>query len=443
MISNSPTCIILREKMPTSWDVVPLANVTDFQEGPGILAKDFTETGVPLLRLRNIERTKVNLEKSNFLDPEKVAKKWAHFALKEGDLLISTSASLGRVSVVGPEAVGSVAYTGIIRFRSSSEKLDHNYLRAFLSSSAFIEQAEQMATGSVIKHFGPSHLKQMAIVLPSLDEQVQFASIFDALDNRISLLNETNTTLEAIAQALFKSWFIDFDPVHAKHEGREPEGMGTDIASLFPSSFEESVLGLVPTGWHFTPLETVATVIMGLSPKGDSYNSNAIGVPLINGPVEFGDYFPLQTKWTDCASRMAKESDLIFCVRGSTTGRRVVSDSEYCIGRGVCAIRANKSSYGFIYQTINFGLDRLLSKTTGSVFPSLSSPDIKNFQVLNPKEAMINAYENTTKPFLHRIQENHRQAQTLADLRDTLLPRLISGQLRLPDAEALVEAAAA
>jgi type I restriction enzyme S subunit len=288
-------------------------------------------------------------------------------------------------------------------------------------------------SGSAQPSLNRNNLYRIPVRVPAPSIQKNIADLLTAIDDRIALLRETNATLEAIAQALFKSWFVDFDPVYAKQQGSAPEGMDEATAALFPDSFEESELGLVPKGWKWAHLEAIAAVIMGLSPKGNSYNSDGIGTPLINGPVEFGDYFPLQTKWTTSPSRLAKENDLIFCVRGSTTGRRVISDREYCIGRGVCAIRANKGSSVFIYQTINFGLDRLLSKTTGSVFPSLSAPDIKQFQVLNPTEAVIIAYENTTKPILHRIQENHRQAQTLATLRDTLLPRLISGQLRLPD----------
>ena len=155
-------------------------------------------------------------------------------------------------------------------------------------------------------------------------------------------------------------------------------------------------------------------------------------MPLINGPVEFDDYFPVKTKWTGAATRFAAEGDLIFCVRGSTTGRRVVSDGEYGIGRGVCAIRAKAGYQSFLYQTVNVGLDRLLAKTTGSVFPSLSAPDIKGFPVLKPGNAILEAFEQTTMTLVHHIQRNHYQSRTLAALRDTLLPKLLSGELKAP-----------
>ena len=168
---------------------------------------------------------------------------------------------------------------------------------------------------------------------------------------------------------------------------------------------------------------------MGLSPPGDSYNSDGLGKPLINGPVEFGDYFPVKSKWTQAGTRFAAKNDLIFCVRGSTTGRRVVSDGEYALGRGVCSIRANDGLDSFLYLTISHGLDRLLQKTTGSVFPSLSAPDIKNFAVLKPSEEILHAFEGVTQPLIERIQHNHHESRSLAALRDALLPKLLSGEL--------------
>ncbi len=314
---------------------------------------------------------------------------------------------------------------------------DPKFIHYFLKTVDFLSYSDKAAVPGVNRN----HLHEAGVLFPPVHEQAKIANFLGMVDDRITLLRETNVTLEAIAQALFKSWFVDFDPVRAKQQGLAPEGMDEATAALFPDGFEESELGQVPKGWRFARLEEIATVDMGLSPKGDSYNTDGRGNPLINGPVEFGEYFPQQTKWTVSGSRFAREGDLVFCVRGSTTGRRVVADREYCIGRGVCAIRGNGGIRSFIYQTINFGLERLLSKTTGSVFPSLSSPDIKRFSVLKPAEQVVAAYEAATRPLLHKIEQGQRQAQTLATLRDTLLPRLIAGQLRLPEAQAELEGA--
>lgn len=465
--ANSPTCLVLRAKTPSSWNVMPLANVTDFQEGPGILAKDFTETGVPLLRLRNIENAKVNLEGSNFLSPEKVAKKWSHFALKEGDLLISTSASLGRVSVVGPEAINAIAYTGIIRFRSSSEKLNHNYLRAFLSSAAFVEQAEQMATGSVIKHFGPTHLKQMAIVLPSLDEQVQIAGIFDVLDHRIALLRETNATLEAIAQALFKSWFVDFDPVRAKQQGREPEGavqgctsaaegrmpvaaLDAETAALFPDSFEESELGLVPSGWRVGALEDCCErVESGGTPKrsqADYWNGDIAWIT--SGEVRNTIVFESKEKITnlgvkESSAKIWPTGTTIIAMYGATAGEVCILANPATANQACCGLIPSKNARSFLFFCTRRERKDLASKSSGSAQQNLNKGLVCNHKIVLPSANAVAAYEQVAGELLNGWIENEKQAQTLTTLRDTLLPRLISGQLRLPDAEALAEEAGA
>jgi len=450
MSSDSPTCIEIRNKIPDDWDALPLDAVTDFQEGPGILAKDFHDIGIPLLRLRNIETPLVQLNGCNFLDPEKVKKKWSHFALKEGDLLISTSASLGRVSVVGEDAVGSIPYTGIIRFRSSSPKLDHKFLRAFLSSAAFIQQAEQMATGSVIKHFGPSHLRQMAIALPSISEQVYIAGMFDALDERIRLLRETNATLEAIAQALFKSWFVDFDPVHAKQQGIAPEGIDEATAALFPDGFEESELGLVPRGWRSATLADLAVYQNGYAFKTTDWKDS--GHPVVKiGNVKPGvidisgsSYvFPEVTKGLE--RFLLKRGDLLVGMTGYVGETGLVPDIEPSAYMNQRVGRISTSNgiddLGFVYCLVRNSAYKAHAeaKSHGSAQANVSGSDLMSYPTVVPSSEVLDSFNQIVHRLIDTILSNHAQAQTLATLRDTLLPRLISGQLRLPEAEEILE----
>ena len=440
MSSDAPACVTLRNQVPADWDVPALASVTDFQEGPGILAKDFRDSGVPLLRLRNIETPTVQLGGCNFLDPELVAKRWRHFGLAEGDFLISTSASLGRVSVVGPDAVGAIPYTGIIRFRSASPKLHHKYLRAFLSSSAFIQQAEQMATGSVIRHFGPSHLRQMAIALPPLDEQLHIAQVFDVLDARVVLLREANATLEAIAQALFKSWFVDFDPVRAKSQGLAPAGMDEAAAALFPDSFEESALGLAPKGWKVCPLDEIATYLNGLAlqkfpPSDDSW------LPVIKiAQLRKGD-----TVGADRAGRNLKpeyiiqNGDVLFSWSGSLEVE-VWCGGEGALNQHLFKVTSKDFPKWFYLHWTRHHLDhfRQIAASKATTMGHIQRAHLSEAKVLVPPAALLGAMDAYFAPLLARIVQNELQAQTLATLRDTLLPRLISGQLRLP--EVLAEA---
>ena len=314
---------------------------------------------------------------------------------------------------------------------------DPRFAYYFLNALDFNRYNSGSAQPSLNRNF----IYPIPIRVPGPAEQLRIASVLGALDDKIELNRRMNATLEAMARAIFQSWFVDFDPVRAKLDGRQPPGLDPATAALFPDHFQDSPLGPIPAGWRNCRLDELADIVMGLSPPGDSYNTDGVGVPLINGPVEFGDFFPVKTKWTKDAIRLTSEGDLIFCVRGSTTGRRVVSDGEYCIGRGVCAIRAKGGFRSFVYQTINVGLDRLLEKTTGSVFPSLSAPDIKGFLVLEPSEKAMAAFEESTGAILKRIAQNHLESRTLATIRDTLLPKLLSGELSVTKAEELAGAA--
>lgn len=411
------------------------------------------------MRLRNIESPVVNLNGCNFLDPAKVESKWRHFRLTEGDMLISTSASLGRVSVVGRDAVGSVAYTGIIRFRSSSRKLHHEYLRAFLSSAAFVQQAEQMATGSVIKHFGPSHLRQMAITLPSLNEQKQIAEIFDTLDDRITLLRETNATLEAIAQALFKSWFVDFDPVRAKQQGLAPEGMDEATAALFPDSFEESELGLVPKGWRVEFIDTWLDVLeTGRRPKG-GVSGICDGVPSIGAEsiISIGQFDYTKTKFVsvDFFSKMKtgklQSHDVLLYKDGGKPGVFLPRVSMFGDGFpfNLCGINEHvfrirvkpplNQAFLYFWLWSDATMHELKHRGGKAAIPGINQADVRELKLTVPGPKVLNTFEQLTAPLISKIFSNAKQAQTLATLRDTLLPRLISGQLRLPEAGAKIE----
>ncbi|EJM07338.1 restriction endonuclease S subunit [Pseudomonas sp. GM102] len=411
--------------------------------GSQLHTSDYKRVGIPVVMPTNLGESGIDEAGIARIDSFDVERLSQH-KLRVGDIVFSRRGDVTKSALVRPHEVGWLCGTGCLKVRLGNEATAAaKFISYYLRLPETKEWLIRHAVGATMPNLNTGILSAVPINLPPLKVQLYIAAILGAFDDRIALLRKTNVTLEAITQSLFKSWFFDFDPVHAKSKGLKPQGMDDANAVLFSDGFEESVYGVVPKGWMWRHLSDISTIVMGLSPKGDSYNDVGVGVPLINGPVEFGEYFPVRTKWTDSASRLSKTGDLIFCVRGSTTGRRVISDGEYCIGRGVCAIRSLHDAPTFIYQTINFGLERLLAKTTGSVFPSLSAPDIKGLVVLSPPLDVVGAFEKIANPLLQKVQSDQRQIQTLIQLRDTLLPRLISGQLRLPEAEELVEEACA
>jgi type I restriction enzyme S subunit len=189
------------------WVVVGLPEVAFFQEGPGIMAVDFREEGVPLVRLAGVSGSGVTLRGCNYLDPEKVSQKWSHFRLAINDLIISTSATFGLSAMVTEAAEGAVFYTGLIRFRPSSERLNLGYLKVFLGCPYFARQAESAAVGGGIKHFGPSHLKQMEIPIPPVGEQRRIADCLSSLDELIAAQTQKLEALQTHKQGLLQQLF--------------------------------------------------------------------------------------------------------------------------------------------------------------------------------------------------------------------------------------------
>ena len=191
----------------SDWKTLDLSKVAFFQEGPGIMAADFHSAGVPLVRLSGLAEKTVTLDGCNFLDSHKVAQKWAHFRLAVGDLVISTSASFGRVSIVTETAAGAVFYTGLVRFRSTDERLSNAYLKAYLESPDFLRQVESHAVGGGIKHFGPTHLRQMQIQVPPLFDQQRIAEVLSSLDVGVDGQSRKLDTLRRHKHGLLQQLF--------------------------------------------------------------------------------------------------------------------------------------------------------------------------------------------------------------------------------------------
>lgn len=407
--------------------------------GDGYRAKneELSTEGLPFARAGNIDGG-FNFAGADRFPPENLGRV-GNKVSEPGDVVFTSKGTVGRFAFVRPDTPRFVYSPQLCFWRSLDRAVvGPRFLYYWMQGREFFVQFKGVAGQTdMAEYVSLSDQRRMQITLPSGDEQEAIAHTLGTLDDKIELNRRMNETLEAMARALFQSWFVDFGPVRAKAEGRGPS-LPKEIADLFPDRFDDSELGEIPAGWGVGPLEDIASVTMGLSPAGETYNVDGIGTPLINGPVEFGDHFPVKTKWTTSPTRLAQAGDLILCVRGSTTGRRVVADDSYCLGRGVCAIRARRHTRTFLYQTVNTAIDRLLSKTTGSVFPNLSAPDIKELPVLDPAPQLGEMFDSIAEPLTERAEANVRQSGTLAALRNTLLPKLISGELRVRDAQRFV-----
>ena len=319
---------------------------------------------------------------------------------------------------------------------------DNDYIYYLCREPAFREYAiGRMEGTSGRQRVSWQSIAAYQFAFPSPEERRETARVLSTLDDRITLLRETNATLEAIAQALFKSWFVDFDPVRAKMEGRTPEGMDEATAALFPDGLETSELGEVPRGWRYSTVGESFVLTMGQSPPGDTYNDSGEGLAFYQGRTDFGFRFPTQRVFCSAPTRYAEPGDTLVSVR-APVGDVNMALERCCIGRGVASVRHSSGFRGFVFYAMHGLRERFKTfDSEGTVFGSISKKDFQSLPVVVAPEDVLRAYDAVAAPIDQRIAENEVMLRTLSTLRDTLLPRLISGQLRLPEAQAATEAA--
>jgi type I restriction enzyme S subunit len=361
--------------------------------------------------------------------------------LNDRTILVSINGTLGNVALYHGEKVvlgKSACYFNV------KEDTNKQFVRYVITSDLFQTYIHNLATGSTIKNVSLKLMRNFSFRLPPPKLQKEIATILGALDDRITLLRETNATLEAIAQALFKSWFVDFDPVHAKAQGTKPEGMDEQTAALFPDRFVESELGMVPLGWEVVAFTETINIIGGGTPKtaiSEYWNGEIPWFSVVDAP-KTTDVFVVNTDkhitefgLKNSSAKLLSIGTTIISARG-TVGKLALVGSEMAMNQSCYGLRGKIGDEYFTYFSTYRLVETLKQRTHGSVFDTITRDTLAGVFITYPTEVIINAFEKLLYPIMERIKENLKQAQTLADLRDTLLPRLISGQLRLPDVEA-------
>ena len=281
-------------------------------------------------------------------------------------------------------------------------------------------------SGSAQPSLNRNNLYGIPIQIPAPLTQKHIAEFVSALDDRITLLRETNATLEAIAQALFKSWFVDFDPVHAKQQGRAPEGMDEATAALFPDSFEESERGLVPKGWQVQRLDAFMELSYGKALKANDRVPGVVPVYGSGGKTGFHN-----------ESLVTGPSVIVG--RKGTVGSLYWEDQPFFPIDTVFYVRSSGPMTYCFYLLQTLGLSGM---NTDAAVPGLNRNNVYRLKVTHAPEPVLSVFDDVACVIRDKIFGNCQQAQTLATFRDTLLPRLISGQLRLPEAEAMLGVAA-
>jgi len=292
------------------------------------------------------------------------------------------------------------------------------------------------ATGSTFPNVSSSQLAMLWWPPLPYEEQCAIAHILGTLDDKIELNRKQNETLEAMARALFKDWFVDFGPVRAKMEGRAPY-LPAEIWELFPDQLDEEGK---PEGWRLQTIGESFSLTMGQSPPGDTYNDVGDGLPFFQGRTDFGFRYPENRKFCSAPTRIANPEDTLVSVRAPVGDINMAWETS-CVGRGVAAVRHLSGSRSFTYHAI-WSIQGVLRqyKHTGTVFGAINKKQFEVLGFVEPSRALINAYEKLIGPIDDEIRNNIEETRSIAQLRDTLLPKLISGELRIKDADKFVGA---
>lgn len=373
----------------SEWPVESLTDVLDFKEGPGILAVDFRRTGTPLVRLAGLKEGAGVLDGCNYLDPVAVGKRWAQFALESGDVLLSTSASLGEVKVADESAIGAIPYTGIIRFRTQDTNvLVQQFIPWMLRAPNFKRQVESMGVGSVMRHFGPMHLKNMYVDVPDIGSQRVIAEVLGALDDKIATNEKSAVISFNLAEAEFQTTWNTAPSVVSLGEVASLEyGRALPTAQRVPGTVPVYGSGGI-SGSHNVALVDGPGVIVG--------RKGTVGATYWS----LKSFFPIDTTYY----LMPKSSDtqlayLFFAVRQMRLGQ----------------------------------------DSSDSAVPGVNRSFAYSHPVQVPLEKDSLAIEGRLRVLLGMCEQLKEESLGLAALRDALVPQLMSGKLRVKDVEKQLE----
>ncbi len=271
-----------------------------------------------------------------------------------------------------------------------------------------------LANGGAQQNLNAQIIKDYVLKMPSLADQRRIASILSSLDRKIELNNKINADLEEMAQAIFKNWFVDFEPFK---DGK----------------FVDSELGMIPEGWKVGTLEDIAEITMGQSPAGNSLNENGEGMIFYQGSSDFGFRFPSIRVFTTEPKRLAVANSVLFSVR-APVGDINVAKEECCIGRGVASIKSKYGHDSYLFYAMK-SLHKLFDSFDGegTVFGSINKKTLSAIQILLPSDGIVEQFNNVASSFDDRIRSLSDENSRLSLLRDTLLPRLMSGEIEVPE----------
>jgi type I restriction enzyme S subunit len=430
----------------SAWRTVKLGEISVGGPRNGIYKpKEFHGSGAKIVnmgelfanpRLRSVPMKRVRL----------TTKEQTNFALQAGDLLFArrslVAEGAGKCSIVLEVDEPTVFESSIIRVRPDRSESDGRYLFYLFSSPYGKYLLDTILRQVAVSGITGRDLFELEVPLPSLFTQTNVSDALSAMDDSIDLSQQSIETLDAIAQAVFKSWFVDFDPVHAKANGKQPLGMDDETAAMFPSSFADSELGEIPEGWSTRTVESLcSSVENGGTPnrmKSEYWQGGDIPWfktgELRDGPLIASDEHITKSGLEDSSCRIWGPGTILIALYASpTVGRLGVLEVEGTANQACSALVARPEvGTEFLFHTLLQARPILQTIAAGAAQQNISQRIVRDHVVVVPDLRIIEGFNQLVRPLYQRGVISARKSRTLGEIRDALLPKLLSGEILIP-----------
>ncbi len=411
---------------PAHWQISRIGEFAKVKGGkrlPKGTALTPIPTNHPYIRVTDFKDGRID-DSSLLFVPEDVFPRIRRYTISQKDIYVSIVGTIGLVGIIGAGLDGASLTENAAKICDLDPNVDRDFLAAYLRSHWGQFEMRAQTVGSTQPKLALFRIANIRVPLPPRDEQRAVARILGTLDDKIELNRRMNETLEAMARAIFKSWFVDFDPVRAKAECRQPFGMDGETAALFPDSFKDSALGKIPKGWNLSKLGELADFAYGKGLKDEDRCPGEIPVYGSNG----------QVGWHNKA--LVKGPGVVVGRKGNPGTVNWVHTDFYPIDTTFYVVpKGGIQSMYYLFYILS--LLHLPSLGADSAVPGLNRNIAYMSEIVVPSAEITEAFDLQCAPFLNRVQANDNESRTLAAIRDALLPKLISGEIRVSDADNL------
>ena len=408
------------------------------------------DSGYPYVAIPQLKEGRLALADARRISPEHFAD-WTRKAKPQHhDVILSRRCNPGETAFV-PAGLECALGQNLVLLRSDGTKVFPPFLRWLLNGPDWWEQVGTFINvGAIFNSLKCADIPNFKMPLPPLAEQKAIAAVLGALDDKIELNRRMNATLEAMARALFQSWFVDFDPIRVKLDDRQPTGLDEATAALFPDSFQDSALGHIPKAWETGSILRQADLLSGGTPKTDvpAYWKGVVPWASAKDVSQCGEAFLISTERTitkqgvdESSTKIIPANATVVVARGATTGRMTMFGHAMAMNQTCYGLGSKLGAPFALYCNACHFIERLVQGGHGSIFDTITTSTFEATHVLlAPKEVLL-AFDQQVTPLFQQVHANLHQSRTLATLRDTLLPKLLSGELSLAGATSAKEKA--